>query len=328
MKKNLTAFVIGYGSIGKRHVKNLLLKKNIDIIVLTQVKNLKSNKRCTFYDSFSKCLEQNPDFAIISNDTNRHVDVALKLAKNGINMLIEKPLSNSLLHVDELLRIVKTKKIITMMGCNLRFHPCIQKIKELIDSKKIGDIISFQIENGSYLPDWHKNEDFRQSYASRKDKGGGVTLTCIHEIDYLYWFLGMPSEIFAITGIFSNLMIDVDDLSLILLKFDTKVGTIHLDYFQQPSFRGCKIMGTHGTIIWNIDENIVKKFDIKKKKWINVLNVNSFNINQTYLDEIDHFLKCMQNKKSTINSLEEGIDILKISLTALKSSKQRRMLKI
>ena len=59
-----------------------------------------------------------------------------------------------------------------MIGCNLRFFPPISKIKKLIEQNKIGKIISVQIENGSYLPDWHPYEDYRKGYAAKKKLGG------------------------------------------------------------------------------------------------------------------------------------------------------------
>jgi predicted dehydrogenase len=39
-------------------------------------------------------------------------------------------------------------------------------------------------------PDWHPNEDYSKSYASRDEPGDGVVLTGIHELDYIYWFFG------------------------------------------------------------------------------------------------------------------------------------------
>ena len=68
----------------------------------------------------------------------------------------------------------------------------------------LGKIIFSHVENGSYLPDWHPDENYSKSYAARNDLGGGVVLTCIHEIDYLYWIFGNVSEVFSISGKFTN----------------------------------------------------------------------------------------------------------------------------
>ena len=132
--------VVGYGSIGKRHIENLSTFPNLQISVCTNRKYdsfLKKNK-CTIFSSLDDCIKQKPDIAFVTNTTNLHVKTAIKLAYAGIPMFIEKPLSNSTKDVSLLLSIIKKKKLVTMMGCVMRFHPAIKKIKELISKNNIG----------------------------------------------------------------------------------------------------------------------------------------------------------------------------------------------
>ena len=320
--------VIGYGSIGKRHIQNLLKLSNVDIIVYTKQKP-KKIQNCQFYSDIKKCLQQNPDAAIISNITSEHTKTIQLLIKNNIDLLIEKPLSNSFYGINKLLLDVKKKKIITLMGCQFRFHQCIKKIKELIDKEKVGRVLSVQVECGSYLPDWHENEDYRKGYAGRKELGGGVVLTCIHELDYLYWLFGDVNEVFSVTQKISDLEINVDDLSAIIMKFKNNViGEIHLDFFQKPNTRSCKIVGTKGTIHWNSDENSVNYFNNKKNNWTKILKIKNYSRNQMFVEEISHFIDCVKLKKDTINPIQEGAKTLKIALGIMKSSKSRKMVKI
>ena len=124
------------------------------------------------------------------------------------------------------------------MGCNLRFYPPFKKIKQLIDKKIVGKPISIQVETGSYLPDWHPYENYRKSYAAKKELGGGILLTAIHEIDYLYWIFGEIKEVSSITGKFSNLKINSDDLSVSLIKFKNNlIGEMHLVFLKSQFFR-------------------------------------------------------------------------------------------
>jgi len=320
---------VGYGSIGKRHVKNILKISNHEVLVYSSKQGHKSKNRCEFCNSLEKCISKKPDAAIIANVSSNHIKIAEILAKNKIHLLIEKPLSNSLVGINNLLKLTRKNKLITLMGCNLRFHPCIKKIRELIQKNKIGRIISIQVENGSYLPSWHNNENYRRNYASRKELGGGVILTCIHEIDYLYWMFGKPKETFAVAGKFSDLDINVEDLASIIFKFnERKIAQIHLDYFQIPSSRGCKLIGTKGTILWNSTKNEILVSNLKNKKFIKKFSVKNYNIERTYIDEINHFLKCIKNNQITINPLTDGIETLKISLSVLKSAREKKVIKI
>lgn len=326
----MKALVIGYGSIGKRHVKNLLSFHDVEVIICTNITNVKPiKKKCKVYSSLEKCLNQNPDVAIVTNVTSLHVRTAMKLARAGIDLFVEKPLSNSTGGVKNLLNLVREKNLVTLMGCNLRFHECIKRIKKIVSDGEIGRVLSVQVESGSYLPDWHPYEDYRQSYASRKDLGGGVVLTCIHEIDYLYWFFGEVKEVFSITGMYSELDISVDDLSSILMRFKNGViAEVHLDYFQRPDFRKCKVIGTKGTIYWDSNKNTVKVYNVKKEKWIEKMKLKNYDRNAMYMEEMHHFLQCVNKRKKTINPLDQGAKTLDIALAVIKSSKIKRMLAV
>ncbi len=323
--------VIGYGSIGKRHVENLLSISNLKIIICTKqkIKN-PCKKKIVIVNSIRDCLEEKPDIGIICNNSNLHLTTAIKLAKSGVDIFIEKPLSNSLKDTKELLKIVKKKKIISQMGCQLRFHKCIKKIKESILKKQIGKILSVKVECGSFLPDWHPYEDYSKSYAARKELGGGVVLTCIHEIDYLYWFFGKASEVFSMTGKYSDLKIHADDLSAGIIKFKNNIiAELHLDYFQKPLFRSCKVIGTKGTIYWDSDSNIVKLYDNNKNKSIKILKWTNYDRNSMYKEELIHFLNCVKKRKSTINPVQtDGINVLQIGLAIIKSSKVKKVIKL
>ena len=327
----LKALVFGYGSIGKRHIENLSKIKNMEIIVCTKRKYDKflKQKNCKIFSSIHDCIQEKPTFAIITNETSYHIKSAVILAKFVIHLLIEKPLSNNLSNTEKLLKIVKTKKLILLIGSNLRFHPSVILMKKMILKGTLGNILSVHVENGSFLPDWHPNQNYKISYSARDELGGGVVLTCIHEIDYLYWLFGTVNDVYSITGNFSNLDINTDDLSSIILKFKNKIIVeAHLDYFQQPSVRGCKIIGTKGTLVWDMKKNSLLFYNIRKKKWITKLKMPNFNLNDTYVDELNHFISCIKYNKKPITDIDDGIYSLKIALAIKKSSKLKKSVSI
>ena len=340
----LTVLIVGYGSVGKRHINNLLTFSEIRIILLTNrkkidqtdFKNFSASTICDrieIINSIDRCLLKKPDIAIISNETSYHIKIATKIASQGIDLFIEKPLSNSLRNVKNLVNIAREKKLVTMVGCNFRFYPPFKRIKELLDAKKIGRILSVRIENGSYLPDWHSCENYQNSYAARQDLGGGVTLTQIHELDYLYWFFGLPHEVFSIIGKFSNLKISADDLCCSIMKYPTFIAEIHLDYFQRPYFKSCKIKGTKGVISWNSETNQVRIFDSTKKRWKTSFisknySLNSSAVNNMYMEEMTYFLQCVKKRKSSINEIGQAKELLELVISMKKSSNLKKMIKI
>ena len=326
----MKAVIVGYGSIGKRHSENISKFKNIQCFVVTNRKGVKvPSKNFQKFNSLDKCLKLKPDIGFVTNESSIHIKTAIKLANAGCHIFVEKPLSHNNFQIKKLLKLVRQKNLVTLMGCNFRFHPCLIKIKKLISSKKIGRIIFVQAEHGSFLPDWHPLEDYRTSYAARKELGGGVVLTSIHEIDYLFWLLGNVKEVYSVTGKFSDLHMNADDLSSTILKFKNNVvGEVHLDHFQRSFKRGCKIVGTNGTITWDSRANMVKLFNNKTKKWTVVMKLKNFDFNSTYVDEIVHFLECVKKNKKTTNDLKEGVIIQNIALAILQSSRKKKMVKL
>ena len=323
--------IVGLGSIGTRHLTNILTETNNEVIIYTKRSNTNTlnKKNVKIFHDLKSCIFEKPDIAFITNETAYHIPIAKKLAKLGLDLFIEKPLSNKIKDVKEVVQISKRKKLITLMGCNLRFNRSIEKIKSLIEEKKIGQVISVKVECGTYLPDWHPNENYSKGYAARDDLGGGVVLTCIHELDYLYWFFGEIKEVFALTGKFSDLKISTNDLSSIIMKFRNNIiAEVHLDYFQKPEIRSCKIIGTKGTIYWDSIDNEVKIYDFKKSKWISKLKIKKYDENEAYVREIRHFFQCITKSQNSMNDISEGEYILKVALGIIKSSKLKKYVSI
>ena len=320
----MKVLVVGYGSIGKRHVNNILSLGH-EVIVFTKKKQIElPNAKIRICNTLNDCLQYDPKVAVIANVTSNHIPIAIKLAKRNIDLFIEKPLSNNSNNIKKLQRIIRQKKLITMVGCNLRFHKCINKIKKMVSTDKLGKIISVQAESSSYLPDWHPDEDYRTSYAARNELGGGVILTCIHELDYLYWFFGQIKEIVAFSDKLSQLEISVEDYAAIIAKFQNGVvAEIHLDFFQRPPTSRCKIVGTKGTILWESIKNQVLFYNIKKKKWTKEFEIKKFNRNEMYLNEMSYFLNCVKKRKKPMNGVKENFEILNVALKIKRFYKKR-----
>ena len=166
-------------------------------------------------------------------------------------------------------------------------------------------------------------------------------LTQIHEIDYLYWLFGDAKRVSSFTGKYSDLTVTADDMSTSLIEFKNNViGQIHISYFQRPYFRSCKIKGTNGIIEWNSLDNNVNVFNMKQKKWKKMEIKNNYKLitggittgqtdkklNQMYVEEIKHFMDCVNKRKITINDIVQGEKTLKIALAMKESSKKGKII--
>lgn len=312
--------IAGLGSIGLRHLSNLL-RLGVEDILLFRTKNEPVQKapNLPVFTRLQDALDQKPDAVIVCNPTSHHLEVALPAASSGCHLFVEKPLSHTWQNVDKLLSIVKEQQTIGMVGFDMHFDPGLQKVRQLIKDGLIGHITSIQAQVGQYLPDWHPWEDYRRGVSAQSDTGGGVILDLIHEIDYVAWLMGEAKEVMCMNGHVSNLEIQTEDTAAILIRFkNDAIGTINLDYVQRAISRSCRIIGEEGTITWNLITQKVSWYLTQDKAW-HELYYTGFQRNDRFIAEMKHFLDCLHGKAKPEVSLESGSQSLMIALAAKES---------
>lgn len=332
-KLPLRLLVIGCGSIGKRHMRNLLYLGVDDLVAfdirVEQRRDVVAQLGIDTVKNLESAWERRPDAVVVAAPTYLHVPLALQAALHGCHLFIEKPLSNSLDGIDGLLEAVKRRNLITLVGCNMRFHPGLMTIKRLLLEQAVGRVIAARVEVGQYLPDWHPWEDYRQSYSAQSRQGGGVILDAIHEIDYIRWLLGEVLSATCFAAKLSQLQIDTEDTAALLLRFESgAVGEVHLDYIQRAYSRSCQVIGEEGTLRWDYTAGEVRWYSAHTQQWKLFSNPPAWESNQMYLDEMKHFLRCLAGEDSPSLDVFEGARVLEIALAAKASAQQRRWMEL
>jgi predicted dehydrogenase len=269
-------------------------------------------------------LAHKPDAVIIANPTAAHLETAISAAKAGCHLLIEKPIAGRMSDgVEQLEHIVASRGLKTLVGFQFRFHPVLMRLKELLSDNVLGRVYSFRVHWGEYLPDWHPWEDYRISYAARKDLGGGVVNTLCHPIDYVRWLFGEIETLSAVTGHVSDLEIDVEDLAEITLKFNNgSIGSIHLDYFQRPPAHWIEINAQKAHIRWDNETGSAKVYHVDDQRWEDIQPPEGFERNDLFLSEMRHFIDLITNGGESGCSLSDGIRALAITEAIHASAKQ------
>lgn len=331
--------MVGLGSIGQRHAHNLraLLGASLKLSayrvrrssqVITSALTIEPGVDVeTRYDvkvhlNLEEALDEKPDAVFIANPNSLHIPIALAAANAGCHLFIEKPLSHNFERVPELIELVEKKRLVCLIGYQLRFHPGLKLVRSLLETNAIGRVLTARLEFGEYLPAWHKYEDYRTMQASRIDLGGGVILSQIHDIDYAYLLFGMPRRVFALGGKLSSLEIEVEDTASILMecRVEGSLVPVHVcqDYVQRPPSRACEIVGDCGKIVWDY---------YRRKVYVTradqgTSEVHSFDHcerNQLFVDEVSHFLACIAGDETPAVSVRDGADSLRIALAAKRS---------
>jgi predicted dehydrogenase len=298
----MNALVIGYGSIGSRHAK-WLCELGVKVSVVSQ----QDVQSFPVYSSPSAAMQTKPfDYVVIANPTHEHYRTFEELACHDFsgNLLVEKPL----FHLST--KIPPHRFQAVFVAYNLRFHPVIQKLRQILQNEKV---LSVQTYVGQYLPTWRPLRDYQKSYSAKKSEGGGVLRDLSHELDYLNWLLGGWTSLVAVGGHYSHLEIDSDDIYHLILKTQVcPLVQVQLNYLDRTVRR---------EILVHTDDLTIKADLIGNQLKIND-EVFTYKVDPefTYLSLHQAIL---QGTTQFLCSLDEGIEVLQMIEVAELSSKRK-----
>lgn len=330
--------IAGLGSIGQRHYKNLIELGHKDITVYRTgkgdrkfVANFEKIYNPIVFDDLKTALLEKPDVLIISNPTIFHAEfIKLGIQNNLKGIFVEKPAAVSANSIKNLVALADKNNAIVYIAYNFRFHPLLQRMRKFLTENAIGKVLSASVDMGEYLPDWHPWEDYRYTYAARADLGGGVVLTQSHDIDYLYWFFGMPDKIAAFGGTRTGLEVSAEDLVKAVFDYsDGSIASLNMDFYRRPPRRTFEIIGTAGTLLWDYHNGTLTftpHEQNKKAKTFAVLE--NFNRNQMFLSEMKHFVNCVKGKDDPKVTFKDGLNVLRICEAILKSMNTGKIVKL
>jgi predicted dehydrogenase len=263
------------------------------------------------YMRLEDALDTDPDIAFITNPTNKHVGTALACAKAGCDLFVEKPLSHNFEGINELIAVSRDRNLITYVGCQLRFDPVLNAVRRKLQDGELGTVLSFRATAGSYLPDWRPNSDYRDSYSADPDRGGGVVLDLIHEIDYLHWLFGPIQCTGSEIRYTDTLDIETEAIVEAIVKTsDDVIGSIHLDYCRRQPRRSLEVICEKGTLIADLE------------KWTLTVEYPSSSETETFdygrderfRSQLEYFLEHIDTRQACENDLQEAKEVLQVAL--------------
>ena len=320
LRKSQQILLIGLGSIGKRHLQNLISLGYQNVSIVSRSGNLPTEfANLPVFTNLEEALDKiSFHTAIICTPTAQHVQGLQKLLKYKVQSIyLEKPAGHNKESYQYLQSLINKTQSKIVVGYDLHFDLGLQKVKELIIKEAVGKPVSINATVGQYLPDWRPQEDYTKGMSASISKGGGVMLDLIHEFDYLYWLMGTANTIAAQSVHSNSLNIETEDAAEVLLKFESGIiGTIHLDYLQPQLVRNCTITCTAGTVFWDITLSEVKWINTKKET--DQFSYAGFERNERFKQIMQTFLEDKNDPRLT--TLEQGLESLKMVLAAKYSS--------
>lgn len=329
--KKLKAAVIGIGNMGRHHARIYSELEETELVAVADLnkdlgEKITSSFGGNFYLDYQEMLDkEKPDIVSVATPTSTHYKIGMECLKRKIHVLVEKPIASSVAEGEKLIKEATKQGVVLMVGHVERFNPAIEKIKELIEGKKIGDVRVIVCRRGG-MP------------ANARIKDVNVIIDIgIHDIDILnYLYSSYPKEMLATGG--RALLSRHEDYANIYLKYSLdKSGYIQVDWITPRKIRKIYITGTKGYIEADYitqeiemyqhppSYEINNSFEEYVRKYIEVEGEKiDFRKEEPLKLEISNFISSILGKEPLRISPKEALFALKIALQASELIKKRR----
>lgn len=321
--QDLSALVVGFGSIGRRHARVLgeIGVKDIRIAELSpELRQMASDdpEVSQVFESLEDGLASKPDTVFVCSPTALHVEQIKAALEAGADVLTEKPLASSPEGIDELDKLAKEKDKIVMVAHCFRFHEGLRRAKNWLDEGKIGRLVSVRCVVGEYIPEVIPN--YMNMYYSQYS--GAYEL--MHDIDLALWYAGQPvKRVMGMDGSFSDAGMKSPDVVEMVIEFpDRLLANVHLDFFQRARHRQVELYGTDGTIYVEFakwDECSVSIYQAENREW----HHQEFKTDRDdmFRDEDKAFLQAAASRSAVPIDITEGRKAVDVMLASQESSK-------
>jgi len=328
---NKRVLVLGCGSIGERHIRCLTSVGGADIIAcdtrpdrLTAMKELYGVADTVV--SYEEADLGDVDAVMVCTPTDQHIEPAMKAARAGCHLFIEKPISNSLDGVDELLTFCRDREILIQMGYVMRHHPNLKEIKALLDIDKIGKINMCQIKSGYFIGKYRP--EYAQLYWAHKATGGGVIWDASHQQDWVQWLMGPITQVAAMTEHFMlDIDEDVEDSAVMMLRFASgALGSVSMSNCQQNYKSGVELNGEKGSIEWSYANSEVRIYTEDDQSWRS--HSSEYERDVFFVNQARSFMESITGAARVPVTGEDGRRALMVSLAAYESAQTGKVVHI
>ena len=242
-----------------------------------------------------------------------------RLFKKKRNIFVEKPFVCSWHNFLLLKKKITKLNLKFLVGYQRRFHPLVIRLKKILNKKKISKVKKkVFIKVNSYVPDWHKYENFKNLYACNKKLGGGALLTESHEIDLCLFFFGFPKKVLCKKYFSKKIGIDVETSFSLKLIYDNLIIYFNINMFSKNLKREINIFDGENNYKLDLLQNVLIKNNIR-------YSVSKKSINNQFHYQLKYFFS---NNYILEESLQQIENNLKIFIACNKSALKKKIINL
>lgn len=323
--------IIGLGSIGRRHLGNFNAVGVDTLVGYDAAPAQRTAAAAQFpFAAVVPTLEaalDGADGVVVCTPPDSHLAIARVALERGAHLMIEKPLTQSVDGVEEVLRGCDARGLRVLTAYNWRYWPPMLLVERMLEDGRIGAVRAARTEYAYHLTTRYPGQDYRRFYMADAKQGGGCLLDESHAIDYMRWLLGEISDVSAVVDRVSSLDISTDDVADLTVRFASgAIGNIHMDLFAWNVHSHFELLGEAGVIQWRRFDNEVRVFDPKAGRW----EVYPFTcqLNDMYVEEARHFVACVKGEATPRCDGWDGLRTMRVIDAARRASAERRWVRV
>lgn len=316
--------VLGAGSIGRRHIGNLVTIGQKDLVIADPNPKTLAMVKGTFdfvetTTDPAKAFESGKfDAVFICSPPQIHLPQLAKAVERGVHAFVEKPFTLSCAGADAVLKEADAKKLCVMTAFNMRYLELIQTMRKWLDEGRIGKVLGCRVGLSSYMPTWHPEEDYRQSFMAFWKTGGGALFDCVHGIDLAQWLAGEITSVACMTKT-TNLEMETDDVAVLSCTTKNGLSSLYFDFVDRRPRKSLDLIGSEGTMIWEYDTEERLRLYREAKEHSRI--VVKENYAQCYIDEVKDFFACIKSGKKPMSDGWNGLSTQRVLDMAMESGR-------
>ena len=306
--------VIGLGAIGQKHVEALAQVERANLAGVADINKEVAEKTAVKYNTTGFVDYQEMlavpglDAVVVATPDEIHTAPCLDAAKAGKHILVEKPIATTLADGQAIIDAADTAKVKLMVGFSLRFNLHYMKIKKMVASGQVGDLISVFARRLNLV-----------TQADRINGRCGVLhFLGIHDFDALRWIIGSePISIYTEESTSIPKKYPQDNESFSIIQFANGVrACAHIGWnlpVQHLGGRDFKfdVMGTKGTLYLDQMRQGIEVYSETLQKFPSV--------NSGLYIEDRAFVDCVLDDTPSPSTGADGIAALKMVMGAIES---------
>jgi UDP-N-acetylglucosamine 3-dehydrogenase len=334
--------VQGFGGVGQEFTKQINLQKFFgDDVKIVACSNRGREKRdlakkdygIAAYDNVDELIAHGLDFMLIVSTSHAHHEAALKCAKAKIPYLIEKPIAPNIEQAREIVATAEAAGIINGVNYSMRYIPAYQKMKQIVDSGKLGDLMAiWAATHRGY--GFYSSGDRHPAIVNPKESGGWIIHHMCHIVDFVIWLAGPVEEVYAMTRSTAPAELDSEELVFGTIRF--KNGAIGTLQDQIGTYWGhdAGVIGKKGSV-GEVNDGIKKMLKLfwesdefrPGMEW-SIPHMIDPEEDMSIESGLAHFIRCLKEGHPTKVPVREALYSLEVCNALRRSAKERRPIRM